>query len=339
MSAVVSNPVEPSSESNLPPASRRLVRAAISGLLAFSAYGCDDDDSQSDDEHGHDANASLSDEELKAACADMVEEASKSVDLDKACAERVDDAKKSVDADKVCGDKVKIATSDADMMCTTKVDDLKKQCEPILVSAEDKTTNSEQKEYSFAELTKRCDDMGGYTQIHAACGGENDCKGFSFGDWGPDAAALTEHSCTGANGCLGLTCIVLPKDKGRTGKEIYEGKENYGDSGPNACNHCHAPDHNEELGTFDSTKFLVYQAPEGTRTTANWLDRTAAEQERIVAFGSQGVRPDGIAYRYMGGYKGGLSRAEIERVVKYIRTLTPVMSSIKTKDGDKRTAD
>lgn len=64
----------------LPP-SERLMRAAVSGLFAFGAYGCSNDDSEGKD-HDHDKSAALSDEELKAACSDLVEEAKKSVDLD-----------------------------------------------------------------------------------------------------------------------------------------------------------------------------------------------------------------------------------------------------------------
>lgn len=146
---------------------------------------------------------------------------------------------------------------------------------------------------------------------------------------------MVEHSCTGVNGCNGLSCVVLPKDKGRSGKEIYETTEDFGPAGPAQCNYCHAADWNEENNTFDATKFRVHQMPEGKRTAANWLDRSQAEQERIVAFGSHGVRPDGIAYRMMASYKNALSRAEIERVVTYVRTLTPVVTSdevVKLKD-------
>ena len=338
MSVNVSRSVE-SIESTSARASQRLVRSAISGLLGLGVLGCTDDGNADDSNHDNDHESSLTDSELQALCADMIDEAKKSVDLDMVCADEVDEAKKSVDLDLVCSDKLKeaaaTAKSEADKMCTTQVTDLKTQCEPILLSAEEKSGDSEQKEYTFAALTKKCDDLGGYIQIHSSCSSVNQCKGFSYGDWGADGATVTEHTCSGVNGCKGLSCVVMPKDQGRSGKDILEQKEPFGKAGPAPCNYCHATDWDEEAGTFDATKFRVLQMPEGTRTAANWLDRTQAEQERIVAFGSHGVRADGIAYSIMGAYKDVLSRAEIERVVTYIRTLPPVMTDnekIKIKD-------
>ena len=115
-----------------------------------------------------------------------------------------------------------------------------------------------------------------------------------------------------------------------TGKEIYE-KESWGDPGPGACTNCHG-DYSDEDNP-DYSRFKVLQFEGGVRTTDDWLDtRSVAEQERMVAFGVHGVRPDGVAYRNMAPYKNQLSRAEIARVVKYVRTLKPLLATIKTED-------
>jgi hypothetical protein len=327
------------SESSNPSASAvpspRLLRAAISGLVAASgAAACDDNSSDSAKVSSQD----LSNEQLTALCADMLKKTesehadAKSQDLDVACKDKVEEAKNSCekpDADALCKDKVASAKSecpkpDASMLCA---DMLKNACAPKL--PEEKTTNAEQKEYTFTQLTKMCDDRGGYVQIHAACGGQNTCKGFSYGDWGPGAATLTEHSCTGVNGCAGLSCVTLPEDKRKkTGPELYDLK--FGDTDPSSCSNCHA-DHTDEDHP-DLGKFMVYVMPGSTRTTANWLDRSAAEQERIVAFGAHSTDAAGRAIQNMAPYKEVLARKDIERVVAHLRTLKPVIKTIKLVD-------
>lgn len=313
-------------------ASQPLLRAALSGLVAASGLAaCDSksDADSKDDTKNH--TQSLSDEELKALCSDMVKKAesehsgsagaTSAQDLDAVCKDKVEEAKHSVtqpDVQTYCADAVKTATEAALAPKT----------------AEEKTTSSEQKEYTFAALTKMCDDRGGYTQIHAACGGHNSCKGFSYGDWGPDAATFTEHSCTGVNGCLGLSCVVGLGNEGKydakTGKELYALE--FGDTEPHACKGCHAEaidgDHDKpDLGTF-----YVYVLPGSTRNTSNWLDVSAAEQERKVAFGVHYTDGHGREIQNMAGYNQVLSRKEIERLVAYIRTLKPILSTIKVTD-------
>jgi mono/diheme cytochrome c family protein len=166
--------------------------------------------------------------------------------------------------------------------------------------------------------------------VHAACGGVNACQGFSYGDWGPGAATLTEHSCTGVNGCAGLSCVVLPeeKNKEKSGAELYDLL--FADTEPNSCSGCHADHSGDET---DLTKFAVYLLEGSTRTADNWLDRTAADQERVVAFGAHSVLPDGTAMANMAAYNKVLSRKEIEKVVAHLRTLTPMIKVIKTKDA------
>lgn len=167
-------------------------------------------------------------------------------------------------------------------------------------------------------------------QIQAACSGVNSCAGFSIGDWDPDVR--TDHTCRGMNGCAGLSCVVTPPDSGLTGEQILalaaipNGQPDDVINGPAPCVYCHA-EYVDDVP--DSTVFRLHLLPGSTRTAENWLDRSAAEMERIVAFGSHGVTPDGIAYASMVGYAKSLSRAEIERVVAHIRTLEPVIHEIK----------
>ncbi len=181
---------------------------------------------------------------------------------------------------------------------------------------------------TFAELTADCTARGGYTQVTAACAGVNMCAGFSYGDWDP--GVLTEHSCAGVNGCNGISCIVLPPDGGKTGEQILAAE--LPETGARSCVNCHAEW--TEAGV-DATKFKVWVQPGSGRTLANWLDRTAAAQARIVAFGKHGELDDGTAFAHMSAYYQIYSRAEIERVVEYVRALPQdklILSTIKYAD-------
>jgi hypothetical protein len=307
--------------------SQRLLRAAVSGLVAASsAAACDDDSSKSNAQE-------LEVDELKALCADMVEEAKsengsaerespkpEEVNLDAVCKDKVEEAKKSIpkpNVEMLCADPVKTAVDGA----------LKPK------TAEEKTTGSEQKEYSFAALTKMCDERGGYAEIHAACGGQNTCKGFSYGDWGPDAAVLTEHSCTGTNGCLGLSCVVGVEGRfaDKTGAELY-GQE-FSDTEPHDCLGCHAETLDEnDHSKKDLNTFFVWVQPGSTRTAENWLDVPATEQERKVFFGARYTDGHGRQIQNMAAYHKVLSRKEIERVVAHIRTLKPIVRTMKVQD-------
>jgi hypothetical protein len=342
MSVLTSDTLERGSRAT----AHRLLQAALSGLVV-AAGGCSDD---SDKDKGKSEQA-LSDEELSAMCQGKVQEAVQTAkkeaaestkkdedesiasaqaepDLDALCKDKLQSAQDRCDADKAGLSKAaETKPADLAMMCADMVKSAADKCKPLTATADEKTTSSEQKEYTFADLTKKCDERAGYVQIHAACGGHNACAGFSYGDWGPDAALLTEHSCSGVNGCAGLSCVVLPKDSGRAGKDVYDAE--FTEPGPSACTSCHAGHDTDEP---DVSVFKVYVLPGATRTTANWLDRTAAEQEKVVAFGQHATLADGTAYDNMSPYHGVLSRGEIERVVKHLRTLKPVIETIKLKD-------
>lgn len=303
------------------PRSQRLLQAALSGLVAAGAGAC-----SKDEDAGHTGDSQLSDPELTALCQgkidDAVETARKDQDLQALCEDMVKSVNKPEPVQQSC------PKPDVGAVCSDVVKAEADKCKPWTATSEEKTTHSEQKEYTFAALTQQCDERGGYVQVHAACGGHNACAGFSFGDWGPDGATLTEHSCAGVNGCNGLSCVVLPKTTERSGKELYEAK--FGDPGPSACTSCHAG--HDDAGTTDTSVFKVWLFEGSTRTADNWLDRSAAEQERVVAFGAHGVLADGTAYDNMSPYHSVLARAEIERLVKHLRTLKPVIETVKVKD-------
>ena len=339
-----------------------LLRAAVSGLL-LGAAACGDDEGSAlsgaeGDDHEHEHDSELSDEKIEALCKDQVKEAVEAAHADQGkealCSDLVEDAKKeaasSGDVDLVmqCEGMVGDARKELEESVSEleakvkKLEDqvkskdgelgsLKEKARPLLLTSDEKTISAEQKEYTFAELNTMCDERGGYTQVHAACGGHNSCAGFSYGDWGPGAAMFTEHSCTGVNGCLGLSCVVLPKDEGRTGKELYE--EHEFPEPLNGCGGCHGGYKGEDgKWTHDDSYFAVYVLKDSPRTAENWLDRSPREQELVTAFGARSILPDGTAIQNMAEYHGVLSRAETERVVAHIRTLTPYVYTIKTAD-------
>jgi hypothetical protein len=183
-------------------------------------------------------------------------------------------------------------------------------------------------ERSYESLATECKERGGYIQIHASCSGSNTCKGFSYGDWGADAV-LTEHTCASMNGCTGLSCVILPEDSGKSGEEVYA--LDLPPAGPSSCVTCHAlweHDSNGEYLPPDASKFKVWVMPGSTRNADNWLDLSADAQEQIIAFGAIKAFDDGVSLISMRGYHQLYSRAEIERVVAHIRTLTPVVEEI-----------
>ena len=184
-------------------------------------------------------------------------------------------------------------------------------------------------QFTFAELTAMCDQRGGYVEIYASCSGTNSCAGFSYGDWGEDGV-LTEHSCNAVSGCNGMGCVVLPADTGKTAVDILGAMlPDTEGVAQRSCNYCHAEWN--DVG-FDATKFRVHVPPGSPRNLTNWLDRTAEEQARIIAFGSH-VQVGGVQLANMAGYAKMYSRAEIERVVQYIRTTaTPVLAETKLAD-------
>ncbi|MCX5746265.1 MAG: hypothetical protein NT062_27625 [Proteobacteria bacterium] len=179
---------------------------------------------------------------------------------------------------------------------------------------------------TFADIKAECDTRHGYVQITAACAGMNSCAGFSYGDWDP--GVTTEHSCAGVNGCNGISCVVLPVDGGRTALQVLGGEGvTFDQYGAQTCMNCHADWSGAQP---DPSKFNVWVMEGSGRNATNWLDNSAEAQARTIAFGKHGLLADGTAYSPMAGYWKVYSRAEIERVVDYIRTTPATNITIKT---------
>lgn len=188
-------------------------------------------------------------------------------------------------------------------------------------------TKEEKGNRTFTDLKAVCEARGGYMQTHATCASANTCRGFSYFDGEP--GELTEHTCASANGCKGFSCVYGAEDSGRTGAEVYAFEE-YPPGQPTSCTTCHAVWNGKDAaGNYlppDVTKFKVWVQPGSTRNVTNWLDLSATAQEHIAAFGKFTQQPDGTTQMSMRAYHKLLSRAEIQRVVAHIRTLTPVIT-------------
>jgi hypothetical protein len=175
---------------------------------------------------------------------------------------------------------------------------------------EDTTYNRKisDKPVTFAEFSAICEKRGGFVQTHATCAGNNACRGISYLD-----GVTTEHSCKGMNHCgPGMSCVDLQKDSGLSGKDVYEKGT------------CAQMCHGQFSPSYDPSVFVLYLRPGGlSATQAEERFKTGSRLRllSIVAFGSHGVNDDGTAYANMPAFYAKYSRAEIERVVDYARTL------------------
>lgn len=158
---------------------------------------------------------------------------------------------------------------------------------------------------AIEDFSETCRERGGFVTTHAYCAGSNLCKGLSYAD---DGTTLTDHSCKAMNSCAGFSCVDLPEDSGLSGEEIYE-------AGP--CAGCH---NNAGRG---ASNYIIFVKPGADMAAAleNFNDSSDLRLHTIVAFGTQGVNPDGTGFSNMPAYREKYSRAEIERVVEYLRGL------------------
>lgn len=175
---------------------------------------------------------------------------------------------------------------------------------------EDMTYNRKisDKPVTFPEFSAICEKRGGFVQTTATCAGNNACRGISYLD-----GITTEHSCKGMNNCgPGMSCVDLQKDSGLSGKDVYEKGT------------CAQMCHGQFSPSYDPGVFTLYVRPGGlSATQAEDRFKTGSRLRllSIVAFGSHGVNDDGTAYANMPAFYAKYSRAEIERVVDYVRTL------------------
>jgi len=292
------------------PPSALLFGAALAGLLGLPVTGCDeestpnsDKDKDKEEDSGIDSWEDAGDEP-NCACEE------------KDAATNKEDTGTGAGQDAGAGDAGGLDAGDAAV------------CAP---QAPEKLGEEKVGDISFANLKADCDKRGGYMQVHAGCSGSNDCAGFSYGDWNP--GELMEHTCAQASGCTGASCVVLPKDTGKTPEQILFDTDELPFGGSQPCWFCHSESEKQADGTYkrDKTLFKVWVPAGSTRTETNWLDLSAAQQEQIVAFGAitrMGPPGQEVTVRSMREYHKLYSRAEIERVVKHLRTLKPVIKVI-----------
>lgn len=161
---------------------------------------------------------------------------------------------------------------------------------------------------TVASFKQMCETRGGLTQTHASCGGTNSCRGLIYNTWAGDT--IVEHTCRGFNSCLGISCVDMPADSGKSGQDVYD--EN--------CASCHAHSEVEgEAGTF----YAVFTHPGVTDedALAAFMAKSDATLVNNVAFGSIGYYPDGTPYSNMPAYHDDISLAETRRVVEYLTGL------------------
>jgi mono/diheme cytochrome c family protein len=144
----------------------------------------------------------------------------------------------------------------------------------------------------------------GIVELHASCAGSNSCRGMVYQSWNE----LYEHSCRGVNQCAGWSCVETAPDEERSGPEAFTAA---------TCDYCHS---GEGEGAF-----LVKVPPAvddvGAYTDAFFTSRSDEYLRSIIAFGVRGVAPDGQAYSNMPGAYTTLSRAEMDTLIAYLRTM------------------
>jgi hypothetical protein len=171
-------------------ASRRLLSAAIGGLLCVGGSACSSEDEPTDEpgaladagtEAGEDANAEV----------DGGEDAGSTGSDAAADASVVEDAGADVTEDVV----------------VDAIVDAKPGCEPS--DAPGVITLTETKELTLEQFTADCEALGGILEIHPTCGGANSCQGMSYDT---DTKVYTEHTCKGLNTCAGFSCVICPPE-------------------------------------------------------------------------------------------------------------------------------
>lgn len=171
---------------------------------------------------------------------------------------------------------------------------------------------------SFDEFTTHCETSAnlaggrpGVVEVHVSCGGTNSCAGMIYHDW----LEVFAHDCRGINGCAGWSCVETAEGSGQDGATVFQTAN---------CAWCHT-------GEMDGQLAFKVKVPPGEDLddyTATFLERSDEEFRTAIAFGIQGFGPHEEAYRNMPGYYAMLSRAEMDAVIAYLRTLPLEASAI-----------
>jgi hypothetical protein len=165
---------------------------------------------------------------------------------------------------------------------------------------------------NFAEFSQMCLERGGLMQTHATCAGNNACSGFHFNKF---SKMFTEHTCKAINSCGGISCVILPEDAGRDAEQMYN--ETCGPA-------CH--------GGTDIFKLWIHPARVVDDTPEALAAAQAAQLEHfqtmtmeywlhMLAFGSRGMNSSGTAFADVAHRYDTHSRAELERIMDYVKTL------------------
>jgi hypothetical protein len=152
---------------------------------------------------------------------------------------------------------------------------------------------------TFQQMSDECEAAGGLMQTHATCAGNNACRGMSFNKWSKD---YTEHTCRGLNSCGGASCVVLQEDQNRPVEELYD----------DYCGGmCHGAD------------FTVFAPPDADldAALAAYEARSTFTHLNMIAFGLKGMNASGTPYANMPAFYEKFSRAELERLAAYVKTL------------------
>ncbi len=163
---------------------------------------------------------------------------------------------------------------------------------------------------TFEKFSQDCQTRGGLVQTHAACSGSNTCQGMSYNKF---SHMLSEHTCRAINSCGGMSCVELLKDDGKAGDVVYK----------ESCGECHS----NENSTF---KVFVPKGADGAAAEAAFKARSSSHLTGVVAFGTLGMNSNGTAFANMPQFYKRLSRPATERVVEFIKTLTPKAEEYET---------
>lgn len=141
----------------------------------------------------------------------------------------------------------------------------------------------------------------GVLETHSSCSGTSSCRGMILHPWNE----LYEHDCGGVNGCQGWSCVETAAGEDRDGPTAFTAAH---------CDYCH---------TGSDGAFLVV-IPEGEDPAAyvdGFFDRSDTEFRSAIAFGLRGIDANGVAWSNMPAHYAVLSRAEMDSVIAYVRTL------------------
>lgn len=170
------------------------------------------------------------------------------------------------------------------------------------------TSKTKDETMTLAKFSEDCDTRKGLLQTHAACSGNNACKGISFNKF---SKTIVEHTCKGTNTCGGVSCVEPAADQGLTGEAVYKA----------SCADCHSSMEGGDESTF---KLFVKKGGDLAAAEAAFTTKDAAIQVSYVAFGINGTDTStGDSFANMPGFHSKYSRAEIEKVVEHVRGLTP----------------